>query len=453
MMRATIALLVSVLCCSCGGGGGGGTANEPPVATLTASVSSGQAPLVVRFDASQSSDPDGNILSYGWDIDGDGSIDHTTAVPQASFAFTDTGAVSVTVTVTDNSGASDTASTSITVDAPEPQIEESATLGSVGDLSLAVINGLPGVAYIDGGSLRYTHADASVAEWSDPVEISPADNSEPSLASVGGRPAVAFHNGAEFLNYARAVVGDGSIWQPAVTVVQIPQPGTISEPQLLARPQGPAILSAIKLDLAAPRHVLALFPVDDLGDAWSDSAATVNEGQTEAARLIAKDIGGRGGAAWVADGLLFFAHAENDAATIWGAPVEMGDPGDIDGDMSLADLGGVPALAYSGQGGIFAVFANDTAGATWGELRNIATHEGDSLTLASIAGVPMVAYEDEEIDTLSLLVGTDEAGSSFNDMVLLGGNFRDVSMVELNGRPLIVAADPDNTQLRSVVLP
>ncbi len=45
--------------------------NQPPVARLVAEPSRGQAPLSVRFRGDQSSDPDGQIVSYYWEF-GDG---------------------------------------------------------------------------------------------------------------------------------------------------------------------------------------------------------------------------------------------------------------------------------------------------------------------------------------------------------------------------------------------
>ncbi|MEM9920213.1 MAG: PKD domain-containing protein, partial [Bacteroidota bacterium] len=46
--------------------------NKPPTADFTASTTSGEAPLPVRFDASASSDEDGDQLSFQWDF-GDGN--------------------------------------------------------------------------------------------------------------------------------------------------------------------------------------------------------------------------------------------------------------------------------------------------------------------------------------------------------------------------------------------
>lgn len=57
----------------CGGGGGygSGAQNQPPSASFTATPTSGPAPLEVTLDAAGSSDSDGSIVQYSWDL-GDG---------------------------------------------------------------------------------------------------------------------------------------------------------------------------------------------------------------------------------------------------------------------------------------------------------------------------------------------------------------------------------------------
>ncbi|MCX6092540.1 MAG: PKD domain-containing protein [Candidatus Bipolaricaulota bacterium] len=60
--------------------------NTPPTVVLTTSATCGPAPLVVRFDASQSYDPEGQTINFSWDF-GDGDTDsgavveHTFGVP------------------------------------------------------------------------------------------------------------------------------------------------------------------------------------------------------------------------------------------------------------------------------------------------------------------------------------------------------------------------------------
>jgi glucose/arabinose dehydrogenase/PKD repeat protein len=86
--------------------------NQPPLAVATADPTSGDAPLTVSFDGSASSDPDGDALTYAWDLDGDGAFDDaTTAI--AAFTYTEPGTYPATLRVTDPSGASATARVTI----------------------------------------------------------------------------------------------------------------------------------------------------------------------------------------------------------------------------------------------------------------------------------------------------------------------------------------------------
>src|SRR6266850_5052518 len=79
------------------------TSNLPPRASFTATPSSGITPLIVRLDASASSDPDGLIVSYSW-VSSDGqTIAGTT--PSTSMTFRTPGAYTITLTVADNGGA------------------------------------------------------------------------------------------------------------------------------------------------------------------------------------------------------------------------------------------------------------------------------------------------------------------------------------------------------------
>ena len=88
------------------------TANRPPVAVATANPTAGTVPLTVRFDGSQSSDPDGDPLTYSWDLNGDGAYGDSTAV-SPSYTYTKPGRVTIRLRVTDSRGASATTSLSV----------------------------------------------------------------------------------------------------------------------------------------------------------------------------------------------------------------------------------------------------------------------------------------------------------------------------------------------------
>jgi len=85
--------------------------NVPPTAAIGSSGSGGIAPYAVSFDGSGSSDPDGSVSSYSWDL-GNG---RTATGPTASANYTSPGTYTVTLTVTDNRGATGTATKQIVV--------------------------------------------------------------------------------------------------------------------------------------------------------------------------------------------------------------------------------------------------------------------------------------------------------------------------------------------------
>ena len=78
--------------------------NEPPVASATVDISSGQAPLAVMFDASGSSDPDNSYgeLTFEWTFSDGGSATGD-VVP---YTFTNAGTYTATVTVSDGESSS-----------------------------------------------------------------------------------------------------------------------------------------------------------------------------------------------------------------------------------------------------------------------------------------------------------------------------------------------------------
>jgi PKD repeat protein len=88
--------------------------DEEPVASFTASPTSGVTPLTVTFDASGSYDPDGNIASYDWDF-GDG-VTGVGAI--TTHVYATIGTYEARLTVTDNDGLTGSATESIRVISP-----------------------------------------------------------------------------------------------------------------------------------------------------------------------------------------------------------------------------------------------------------------------------------------------------------------------------------------------
>ncbi len=90
-------------------------ANRPPTAIIATNVTSGMAPLTVNFNGAGSSDPDaGDVLTYAWDLDGNGVFDNGNSA-QASFVYGQPGTYTAKLRVTDSKGATADASVVINV--------------------------------------------------------------------------------------------------------------------------------------------------------------------------------------------------------------------------------------------------------------------------------------------------------------------------------------------------
>ncbi|WP_400997479.1 PQQ-dependent sugar dehydrogenase [Agromyces sp. GXQ0307] len=92
-----------------------------PRVILDASVTSGDGPLEVEFDASESSHPDGLALSFAWDFEGTGTFED--GVATASHTFAEDGQYQARVRVTDEGGRVSIASVTITVGNTAPVVE------------------------------------------------------------------------------------------------------------------------------------------------------------------------------------------------------------------------------------------------------------------------------------------------------------------------------------------
>jgi PKD repeat protein len=105
--------------------------NQPPVAALSLTPSTGVAPLTVSASAAGSSDPDGTIASTSINF-GDGST--VVSGTSAAHVYKTAGTYTVTATVTDNLGATASQSASIVVISPNKP-------------PIAVISATPATAY------------------------------------------------------------------------------------------------------------------------------------------------------------------------------------------------------------------------------------------------------------------------------------------------------------------
>jgi PKD repeat protein len=121
-------------------------ANKPPVALLSATPTSGIAPVSVSASTSGSYDADGSIASttINW---GDGS---STSATSGSHNYTTAGNYTITATVTDTLGASTSATKSISVAANQPPTAKLSVTPATGTAPVVVTASTTGSTDVDG---------------------------------------------------------------------------------------------------------------------------------------------------------------------------------------------------------------------------------------------------------------------------------------------------------------
>ena len=130
--------------------------NQAPISVAQANVLTGPAPLAVFFDGGSSSDPDGYVAGYSWNL-GDGAsgtgvaIDHTYTLP---------GIYTAILTVTDDSGT--TAQSSVAINVGEVVVPNQPPAAL---LIASNGNGVAPMAVTFDGS-RSSDADGTIASYS-----------------------------------------------------------------------------------------------------------------------------------------------------------------------------------------------------------------------------------------------------------------------------------------------
>lgn len=432
--------------------------NAPPVAGLTADVTSGLAPLTVHFDGSSSTDED-PIAKFEWDPQGDGTFTATGTADTFIYTYTSGGVFNAALRVTDIFGLTDTTSLPITVTGEPSGTWHATTVDSSGvDTglfpSLADVDGRPAVAYYNNATdtsnygIRYARAaDVHGTAWNTPVAIGLSGiwGRHPSLAVVNGNPAVAYADSATGkLKYRRASDAVGTAWNAAVTV----NSSLGATPRLvsLAMVNGnPAIAYS---DSLADLYFIRATNAD--GTSWPATPVTVESTGTGAGDfgflLIA---GGNPAVAYIdLDTLdVKFVRAGNASGGSWGAPVFVTSMTGIGTTFSAAIVGGNPAVALVNavNNRLEYTRAADANGAVWPApvsiLSNLSSARRDP-SLAVIAGKPSVSYYDADNGQMLYLRATDANGTAWGTPVPVDSPPGEVSgwyssLAQVGGNPAV----------------
>ena len=433
-------------------------ANTPPTASLTVTPDSGSHPLTVTLDASASSDPDGSIVNYEWDFDGDGVYDGYGSGSTTDHTYTTGGVYTAKVRVTDNAGAQDTATDTVDVNYSFTPVAVD-TAGSVGFYtSLAVVNGNPAISYYDAtnGDLKYVRAtDASGTAWDTPVSVDTAGivGSYTSLAVVDGNPAISYYDQTNGdLKYVRALDSAGIAWSTSVAVDTAGVVGWYTSLTVVDGNPAISYYDSTNTDLKYVRGT------DSTGTAWAAPVAVDTAGFVGSHTSLAV-VDGNPAISYYdnTNGDLKFVRAMDSSGTAWAAPLAV-DTAGFDGFYtSLAVVNGNPAISYydATNGDLKYVRATDASGTAWDTPLAVDTagDVGQYTSLAVVDGNPAISYYDLTNVDLKYVRATDSTGTAWAAPLAVdtAGDVGDwSSLAVVNGNPAISYYDSTNGDLKYV---
>ena len=425
--------------------------NQPPEADILVTPDHGPAPLEVTLDASNSIDPDGDIVKYEWDFEGDGVWDSDTGgTPTVLHTYTTAGEYYPAVRVTDDGGLTDIDAAYCIVSDNVPPVAEFEywTTGVAYEIEFDAWESYDedGVIelyewdFTDDGTYDFSDAEQYASHnygsagtyqcrlrvtddrgastdivkgvyvpppmltWEFVKPAGDGDKKNPSLAFIGGNPAISyFDTESDFIMYVSATDGTGEVWDA---------------PNL------------VEYDVA---NTTKLFEAD------GHPAIAYNANASDHLRYI---------------------RATNPEGTSWGSFIVLDGAVGAGWFISYADVAGYPALAYytgSWQAVDF-IRATDAEGGNWDTPFRIATDTSQIASLAMISGLPAVSYFDSGLDEKNLMYrrATMEDGTAWDPPVVVADN-GDVgsysSMIMLGsppGVPAIAYVDSDNRWLMFV---
>ncbi len=433
--------------------------NSPPLALLTVLPADPQIGDTFYLDAGGSSDPDGSIVLYEWDKDGDGSFEASSTGSLEPAAATKLGPFTLRLRLTDNEGATSTASAQLHVHGVQNTLVSD--VGTPGTFSsLAEVNGRPAICFKDANSadLLYVRAnDVSGSSWPAPVLLDSVGDSgfEPSMIVVNGRPAAAFAritSGIDLL-YVRALDSDGASWDVPQIVDAANDTGL--GPSLALVAGNPAIGYRNNTDQEL-RYVRAL---DSDGSSWGSPVVVDTNGNrgVDTSMLV---VNGRPAQTYQdnSTGDLFYVRANDALGTSWGTPLTLDSNGFTGFDTSMAIVNGRPAVSYHNNTSLDLMFvrAQDADGSAWAMPQTLDSTgaTGFDTSMAIIDGKPSIVCGNNDIPALLYFQALDNDGLSWSAPLMLdnSGFAVNPSMINFQGRAAVSYHQATNQELRFVSL-
>ncbi|MCB9118274.1 MAG: hypothetical protein H6640_00940 [Caldilineaceae bacterium] len=161
----------------------------------------------VSLSAAASSDPNGGLLSYAWDLDNDGEFDDALGV-STSYAWPDNGAFQVGVIVTDTAGLTGTATASVVISNLDPVISSVVNNGPVRRSQTVTVT--VNASDVPADTLLYSF------DWDN-------NGSYEVVNQTSNVAATSFAATGSYVVGVRVVDGDGGVATGTTTVVVQPQ--------------------------------------------------------------------------------------------------------------------------------------------------------------------------------------------------------------------------------------
>jgi PKD repeat protein len=486
----------------------GSSQNLAPLAKLTASSDEfPAAPAEVTLYAYTSSDPDGSIVLFELDLDGDGSFEYSDPTPAFSYQHTydAPGLYPATLRVTDNDGATGTAVVSVSVHQPGNESPVAALLADLteGPVPLLVHLDASTSSDPDGSIVRYEWRFGDIGPWLEGDSNGAISHVFPDAGFFDAEVRVTDNQGSRDTEHVVIQASDpenlGPIAQIDADVLSGPAPlsvsfdasgsldtdGTIAayEWDLNADDTVDFTTSIPQLDFEFSekgQHSVRLMVRDNDGAAsgidsvvievtsgWELSEVESVDGKAFANARVESFLGvdfvARPLVAYklVGETSLFVRRGSEDVQP-FSDPVEVVNDSYF-GSFDLLWVNGLPGIAYcrqgpAGVGGLCFIKANNVDGSSWGTVReldlggnNICAHfiEADR-----IGGLPVVGYIESMINPTKIHYVScgDLTGVNWNPPALVedfdsGPTIQSLSILDSNGLPAIACNNVNGPQI------
>ena len=436
--------------------------NLAPLASLAADVLSGERPLTVQFDASDSFDTDGTITEYNWDFEGDGEVDRTTTEPFTSFVFVRQTQYLPAVTAVDNDqaeSAPDAVAIEVTKGWNTVQIDEFDTV----DRTRTVVvsdDGVqrPFVAYTRGYpfdvDLRTVLGFAGGASFPQPLTAASNVGEKFDLLVLDGVPALTLRR-ENALKIQLATDITGAAWHNSVIVDDTAGVGTHSISAAVVN-DNPAVVYSNFGGGTAPLYCRATAPD---GTAWGDPLLLALDLNTYLSDLtVSGGVPCAIAVLYGASRVCFFRGSDEDGTT-FDAPLTL-QPNVQSNAVTIAVIDDKPATCYWDHGALWYLAAADEQGASWNAPVAIANPGPLEVAvdplLAEINGLPAVAYLQFPVYDVMYVESNNVDGTSWKQPELVDGTevITGLDLAELNDLPaLSYGVRGDSYSLRFTYLP